>query len=196
MGDSLPATTLWVWEETWQRSFNFCSGSNALSDSVYLRPILLFHQCRPWTCPKRLFIHQSPHKHSEDKQIVGAALITGACGYNRPCAHQIRRQISVMHVLKWPLNSTRIVPSGTWQTRNRRRRRSWAGRSRPRPRCRMPGFRSRGSHRAACRARSPASLHHVSGIRAPSHAAIYVDKLQNTDLGTRVRLHIIGNARI
>ena len=34
---------------------------------------------------------------------------TGACGYNCPCAHQKCRQISVMHGLQWPINSTRIV---------------------------------------------------------------------------------------
>ena len=29
---------------------------------------------------------------------------TGACGYNRPCAHQMCRSISVMHGCQWPIS--------------------------------------------------------------------------------------------
>ena len=41
--------------------------------------------------------------------ISGEILYTGACGYNRSCAHQICRKISAMHGLQWPITSARIV---------------------------------------------------------------------------------------
>ena len=44
-----------------------------------------------------------------DKKRFATPQFTGACGYNRPRAHQICMQISVMHGFKWPINSTRIV---------------------------------------------------------------------------------------
>ena len=51
-----------------------------------------------------------PFETGKSVAVIGQnAHNTGACGYNRLCAHQICRYISVMHGFKWPIKSTRIV---------------------------------------------------------------------------------------
>ena len=89
------------WEATFQLQFGQCSyarraKSGAIEEKSWKRPTVGGVEF-PWSWLRRPI---PPPNY-------GAS--TGACGYNRPCTHQISMLISVMHDLKWPINSTRIV---------------------------------------------------------------------------------------
>ena len=68
--------------------------------------------------PPPLAIAIEPRRWLARGGLPAQSKYTGAGEYNRPCAHQICSQISVMHGLQWPINSTRIVdhPPGTAKT--------------------------------------------------------------------------------